>query len=232
MCSIICVNYVRYFYKYIYIYIHIYIYTYIYIYVNVCVYIYIYIHIRTYIYLYSYIYKPNKLYDHGLLFKSASKSNYHRFRATMQRPLQQPGSIRPGASGRCAFRALRLPAGMPPRKRPRRVEYEPEAGDTASGDGWVGNNAARAAGAKLLKHFLGSYAQSKMSAKDFCVACHFAAVAGTPGAQFDMYALGPDHASGHYQRHLDHVLLGPGATYQFEAPAIPAAAPLRGIGVQ
>ena len=135
----------------------------------------------------------------------------------MQRPLQQPGSIRPGASGRCAFRALRLPAGMPPRKRPRRVEYEPEAGDTSSGDGWVGNNAARAAGAKLLKHFLSLYAQSKMSAKDLCVACHFAAVAGTPGAQFDMYALGPDHASGHYQRHLDHVLPAPGATYQLEA---------------
>ena len=118
-----------------------------------------------------------------------------------------------------AFRALRLPGMAPKKKRPRRLEYEPEAGDTSSGDGYVGNNTARAAGAKLLKHFLGLYACSKMTAKDFCVSCHYAAVAGTPGAQFDLYALGPDLPSGHYQRHLDIVLPGPGTTYQFVAPA-------------
>ena len=59
----------------------------------------------------------------------------------------------------------------------------------------------------MLKHLLAMYSVKKMSAKDFCISCHYMALAGTPGGDFAQYALAPDQSStGAYQRHLDRVL--------------------------
>ena len=57
---------------------------------------------------------------------------------------------------------------------------------------WLRNDAAREAGAALLRHVLSLYAACKLSAKDLCILCHYIALSGTQGADFSKYALAPD----------------------------------------
>jgi len=64
----------------------------------------------------------------------------------------------------------------------------------------------RDAGSHLLSLLLRLYSSAKLSAFDFCLACHWADKAGAPGAAFDLYAVPPGQQSGKYQRHLDNVL--------------------------
>eukprot|EP00959_Pyramimonas_sp_CCMP1952_P472633 9500350-Pyramimonas_sp.AAC.3 len=57
------------------------------------------------------------------------------------------------------------------------------------------------------------YATCKLSAKEFCLMCHWAHAAGTPGADFQQYAVGPNQQTGKYQHHLSNVL--PHAPFMF-----------------
>ena len=90
---------------------------------------------------------------------------------------------------------------------------------------WVDREAAekwqhhRQAGSDLYKHLVSLYAVCKLSAKDLCIACHYAAEAEVPGGDFSSIALRPDQGStGNYQRHLDPLLPNPGAMYFVECP--------------
>ena len=77
----------------------------------------------------------------------------------------------------------------------------------------------RDAGADLFQHLLSLYALCKLSAKDLCIACHYAALAGVPGGNFSGLALHPNQPSdGNYQRHLDGILPHGGPFYFVEAP--------------
>ena len=68
-------------------------------------------------------------------------------------------------------------------------------------------NRARQAGANLFKHLLGLFAERKVTAKDFAIACHWCRAAGVPGADFSSYGLAPGQASdGAYQRYLDRAI--------------------------
>jgi hypothetical protein len=88
--------------------------------------------------------------------------------------------------------------------------------------------AQRHAGTSLLKHLLGLYAVCKLNAKDFTIACHYAALAHVPGGDFALYALSPDQSSsGNYQKHLDKVLPGSGPLYYVDVPCT-----IRGRGGQ
>jgi hypothetical protein len=72
-----------------------------------------------------------------------------------------------------------------------------------------------------LKHLLGMYVQSKMTAKDFCIACHFAMLAGTPGVEWSAFALGPGASTdGAYQKKLDRVLPPPADLYSVSTPVL------------
>ena len=77
------------------------------------------------------------------------------------------------------------------------------------------------AGAALEKHSLCLYASTKLTAKDFAIACHYAALAGTPGGNFSKYVVPPDQATiGNYQRHLDKVLPSGGPVYHVQTPCV------------
>ena len=77
----------------------------------------------------------------------------------------------------------------------------------------------RKAGDGLLNHLLSLYATNKLTAKDLCIACHFAALAEVPGGDFELYAIAPDQSTaGNYQRHLDKVLPTPGPLYYLDVP--------------
>eukprot|EP00959_Pyramimonas_sp_CCMP1952_P329008 6888025-Pyramimonas_sp.AAC.1 len=67
----------------------------------------------------------------------------------------------------------------------------------------------RDAGHELLRLLLRLYSTAKLSALELCQICHFAHAAGTPGASFSLYALGPGHQTGKYQALLDRVLPEP-----------------------
>ena len=78
----------------------------------------------------------------------------------------------------------------------------------------------RAAGSSLLELLLGLYPQSKVSAKDFTIACHYANEATIPEGKFALYAVAPGQASdGAYQRRLDTVLPGPSPMYFVNVPS-------------
>ena len=129
---------------------------------------------------------------------------------------------------------------MSPGKR-RRLYPEPSVAHASTWDvdedAEPAMQAQREAGAALLKHLLSLYALCKLTAKDFAIACHYAASAGVPGADFTMYAVPPDQASdGNYQRQLDKVLptggpldyllvpstiRGTGARRQLTVPIVP-----------
>ena len=58
-----------------------------------------------------------------------------------------------------------------------------------------------------MRLLLGWYAESKVSAKDFAIACHLCSTAGVVGADFERWATEPGQPSeGMYQRRLDKVL--------------------------
>eukprot|EP00959_Pyramimonas_sp_CCMP1952_P111258 2327446-Pyramimonas_sp.AAC.2 len=59
----------------------------------------------------------------------------------------------------------------------------------------IGTQSARDAGAELLSLMIRMYATCKLSAKEFCLMCHWAHNAGTPGADFQQYAVQPDQQS-------------------------------------
>eukprot|EP00959_Pyramimonas_sp_CCMP1952_P154689 3236308-Pyramimonas_sp.AAC.1 len=67
--------------------------------------------------------------------------------------------------------------------------------------------AQRDAGSSLLDHLLQLYATCRLTAKDFCLLCHYAAEANVPGGAFSLYGVRPGQTTdGNYQKHLDVVL--------------------------
>ena len=79
----------------------------------------------------------------------------------------------------------------------------------------------RRAGADLQAHLLEMYATRQISAKDFCIACYFAGVAKTQGANFEAYGLAPGQSSdGAYQRHLDRILPPVEPLYLIDVPGM------------
>ena len=50
------------------------------------------------------------------------------------------------------------------------------------------------------------FALNKISAGDFCVACHHADEGGMLGADFALYAQKPGLQTGRYQKHIDAVV--------------------------
>ena len=64
----------------------------------------------------------------------------------------------------------------------------------------------RTAGYELYQHLVSLYALGKLSAKDLCVASHYAASAAVPGGDFESLAMDPSSQSGKFQAHLDRVL--------------------------
>eukprot|EP00959_Pyramimonas_sp_CCMP1952_P325267 6808188-Pyramimonas_sp.AAC.1 len=77
----------------------------------------------------------------------------------------------------------------------------------------------RLGGASLFEHLMGVYALGKpMSAKDLAIACHFASEAGTPGAHWSIWGLGPGRQTGKYKQHIDELLPDPGPMYAATIP--------------
>jgi hypothetical protein len=77
----------------------------------------------------------------------------------------------------------------------------------------------RKAGAALMRHLLSMYSESKISAKDLCIACHFAHESGSIGADFSRYGLAPGQSSdGAYQKKLDRSLPSAGPMYHVTIP--------------
>ena len=77
--------------------------------------------------------------------------------------------------------------------------------DTTSGGGarrWnpVTTHEERVAGAELMRLLLTWYASCKLTAQQFCVACHFCQLSGVKGASFEMYSVEPGKGSGFYQK--------------------------------
>jgi hypothetical protein len=72
-----------------------------------------------------------------------------------------------------------------------------------------------------MKHLVTMYIQNKMTAKDLCIACHFAMLAGTPGAAWNELALAPGQSSdGSYQRRIDKVFPPPDDLYSVKTPFV------------
>ena len=86
----------------------------------------------------------------------------------------------------------------------------------------------RVAGASLFSHLLTLFAERRVSAKDFCIACHWAAQANVPGADWSSYSVAPGQTSdGNYQKHLDTIIPPHSPTYVLEVPCN-----LRGTGLR
>ena len=65
----------------------------------------------------------------------------------------------------------------------------------------------RTAGHDLLQHLLGMYATSKITAKDFAVACFYCSEARVEGANFSQYGVAPNQSSdGNYQKAVDRAV--------------------------
>ena len=74
------------------------------------------------------------------------------------------------------------------------------------------------------------FAKCKITAKEFCIACFHAAMAGTPGHDFGRYGMAPDQSSdGAYQRHLDTVLPECHPPYVVDTPALLKASGTRRV---
>ena len=108
---------------------------------------------------------------------------------------------------------------MPVKRKNRYYEAESDDGDSDEFCG-AGCPVKRRAGADLLRHLLTMYAKCRMSAKDFCITAHLQALAGTPGADWALYAVPPGRGSGNYQRQLDAVMPGPEAIYMVPTPCV------------
>eukprot|EP00959_Pyramimonas_sp_CCMP1952_P455426 9471533-Pyramimonas_sp.AAC.1 len=108
---------------------------------------------------------------------------------------------------------------MPPKRRVRGKVSKAQPGPRGPRR-WTGAASAthREGGAQLMRLLLTWYASCKITAQQFCVACHYCGVAGVKGAAFDMYACEPGKFSGHYQRHLDSILPSPGPLYDIRVP--------------
>ena len=85
----------------------------------------------------------------------------------------------------------------PPRRKRSRVGLASGPASSGQVSAWQQGEEAQAAqqrreaGAELLKHLLGLFSVCKLSAKDFTTACYLCARAGTPGADFEAYAVPP-----------------------------------------
>ena len=73
------------------------------------------------------------------------------------------------------------------------------------------------------------YATAKLSARDLCVLCHWADVAGAEGGAFSLYAKPPDLQSGKYQFHLDSVFPEPAYLVDLPTPMHPNRKPVRKV---
>ena len=85
----------------------------------------------------------------------------------------------------------------------------------------------REAGAELMRLLLTWYASCKITAQQFCVACHYCEKAAVKGAAFDMYGFGIGKQSGAYQKHLDTILPQPGPLYEIATPVNSNYSPIR-----
>jgi hypothetical protein len=105
---------------------------------------------------------------------------------------------------------------MPPRRPPLQHAWEvSEHVWEAPGDapeGWADGDDTdfeeeqiSAPEREFVEHMLGLYNRRKLTAKDFCIAMHFAGLSGIAAAQ--KFGKKPDCPSGHYQRHLDPLLV-------------------------
>ena len=80
-------------------------------------------------------------------------------------------------------------------------------------------NEIRRAGASHFKHLLGLFAERKISAKDFAIACYWANAAKIAGADWALYAVAPGQSSdGAYQRFLDKAIPPHSPIYVLELP--------------
>ena len=78
----------------------------------------------------------------------------------------------------------------------------------------------RAAGAKLLEHLLLMFAEKKLTAKDFPIACHWCAEAEVKGAEFSKYVVPPGQSTGNYQRVVDKVVVPFPYVYPVKTPVM------------
>ena len=78
----------------------------------------------------------------------------------------------------------------------------------------------RVAGANLLNLLLSWKAKGQIQYCDLAQACYFAGGAGTPGADWQKYALPPGKQSGRYAQKLKDVLPSPGWTYKALVPVM------------
>jgi len=65
----------------------------------------------------------------------------------------------------------------------------------------------RTGGANLLRHLQLLYAERKLTAKDFAIACHFCVESEVRGADFAPFAVPPEQATGNYQKAIDRAIL-------------------------
>ena len=80
------------------------------------------------------------------------------------------------------------------------------------------NLRARQAGADLLKHLTLLYAEKKLTAVDFSLACHYCTEAGVRGADFEQFAVPPGQSTGNYQKTVDRALPAFDPLYRMEVP--------------
>ena len=73
------------------------------------------------------------------------------------------------------------------------------------------------------------YSSAKLTAKDLCIICYYADLAGVAGADFSLYSRPPDAQPGKFQAHLDRVLPEPKCLFSIATPCNPNRGPLRKI---
>eukprot|EP00969_Alexandrium_andersonii_P240438 10614670-Alexandrium_andersonii.AAC.1 len=76
--------------------------------------------------------------------------------------------------------------------------------DDSDDESSAAEGAGAVAGVEMVEHLLQLYYLSKMSARDLCVACYWAGLAGVEAAR--EVGMAPGKPTGRYQRHLDAVL--------------------------
>ena len=97
------------------------------------------------------------------------------------------------------------------RGRPRRIsflDFEAHIPEYQRAEFHEHIQSMRVAGQKLLVHLQTLYALGKISAQDFCVACHWADEAQCLGGDFFQFSQAPGLQSGRYQQFLDQTFMG------------------------
>ena len=82
------------------------------------------------------------------------------------------------------------------------------------------NGCARG-GANLMRHLTTLYAKKQLTAKDFAITCHWCNEARVQGADFSRCALGPNEATGNYQKKIDRALGLFPHQYHIDTPMVP-----------